>query len=121
FQAVAYSDLNGQPSELIGLGEEMTGVTTNTLAFSLFTNGVSVISNVTYWIGIAIDSPVYVAVADTTKNTGRSFVNTYSNSPPDAIDTVVGWSPDPTWQMWADLIGGAVFEARAYLYTWVTE
>jgi hypothetical protein len=117
FQAVVFSDLNGEPFELLGVGEEMTGVTANTLAFSLFTNGVSVISDSTYWIGIAIDATIYVTIAEAT-NTGKFFTNTYSNVAP---ETAPATTAGPTWQMWADLIGSSVFEARAYLYTWVTE
>ena len=119
YQACVFSDINGQPYQLLGVGEEMTGVTAGTLAFSLFTNGVSVISDVQYWIGISIDATVYVTVAEDT-NHGLFFSNTYSNFPPEETtpgQLVVG----PTWQMWADLIGSSVFEARAYLYTWVTE
>lgn len=118
YQAAVYSDLNGQPFELLGIGEEMTGVAANTLAISLFTNGVSVISNTTYWIGISIDAAVYVTVAEAT-NRGKAFSNTYSNSPAESVDPAT-LTAGPTWQMWADLIGSSVFEARAYLYTWVT-
>lgn len=117
YQACVYTDLNGEPFELLGLGEEMTGITIDTLAFSLFINGVSVISNATYWIGIAMDSPIYVTIAKGT-NLGKFFTNTYSNYPPEEAPAATA---GPTWQMWADLIGSSIFEARAYLYTWVTE
>lgn len=116
-QAIAFSDLNGVPFELLGVGEEVTGVSANTMAFSLFTNGVSVIANTTYWIGIAIDSAIYVTIAEAT-NLGKFFSFTYTNTAPEqAPATTAG----PTWQMWADFVGSSVFEARAYLYTWVTE
>ena len=58
FQAVVYSDLNGAPYQLLGTGGQVTGVTSGVAASSAFLNGVSVISNVTYWVGIAHDDAV---------------------------------------------------------------
>jgi hypothetical protein len=117
FQAVIYSDLNGSPYELLGMGGDVTGVTSGVAATSAFLNGVSVISNVTYWIGIAIDAPVSVKVADTRVNNGSTISNTFSNGPPDFTSGVGG---QPVWNMWADLLGSSVYTARAYVYTWVT-
>jgi hypothetical protein len=117
FMAVVYSDLNGHPDRLIGVGDEVTGISAGATAVGTFTNAVSVISNTTYWIGIAHDNPFYLTVADTSVSTGASGSNTFSNGPPDPIAASLG---HPVWQMWTDLIGASVFTARAYTYTWVT-
>jgi hypothetical protein len=118
FQAVVYSDLNGAPYERLGVGVQVTGISAGTQSASGFTNGVSVISNKTYWFGIAHDNPMYVNVADNRVNNGAAGVNTYSNGPPATIAASMG---QPVWQLWGNLLGASVFEARGYVYTWVTE
>lgn len=118
FQAVVYSDLNGSPYVLIGTGEEVIGVTTGAEASSVITNGVSVISNTTYWLGIAIDSSVDVIVASIDANKGADISNTYSNGPPETATATID---QPTWQLWGNLLGASVFTARAYVYTWISE
>jgi hypothetical protein len=120
YQAVCYSDLNGKPFRLIGIGNELTGFSAGSGVGAPFNNGVSVISDTTYWIGIAYSSAFYATIADGSIVNGTYYDNTYSNKPisemnPNFVST------GPTWQMWADLIGQSIFEARAYLYTWVTE
>ena len=117
FQAVVYSDLNGSPYQLLGSAGHSTGVTSGVIANSAFLNGVSVISNVTYWVGIAHDDPVYVKVADTRVTNGATISNTYSNSPP-AIAAATGGGA--VWNMWASLLGSSVFDRQGYVYTWVT-
>jgi hypothetical protein len=117
FQAVVYSDLNGSPYELLGTGANTTGVTSGVEATSVFSNGVSVISNVIYWLGIAIDNPVSVTVADIRVNNGSTISNTYANGPPEFTSGTGGQS---VWNMWGNLLGSSVFTARAYVYTWVT-
>lgn len=116
FRAVVYSDLDGRPFRLLGYGNDVLGIAAGAMS-SPFGNGVSVISNTTYWVGIAIDSAVYVPVA-AAFNSGKYFSSTYSNFPIEEVGATVG---GPTWQIWVDLLGSSVFEARAYLYTWVTE
>lgn len=118
FQAVVYTDLNGAPYQLIGTGEHVVGVTAGTTATSVFTNGVGVISNKTYWFGIAHDNAMYVNVADTRVTNGAYASNTFSNTPPNPIAAQMGM---PVWQMWGNLLGASIFEARGYVYTWVTE
>lgn len=123
FHAVAYSELNNQPYQLLGIGEEVIGVTADTAVASVFTNGVSVIPNLLYYVGIAIDDAIYVGVADDLLH-GKYFSNTYANGPPEELDTAIlatTFPDSPTWRMWANMLGSSVFEARAYLYTWVTE
>ena len=117
FQAVVYSDLNGAPYQLLGTGNQVTGITAYQAAVSTITNGVGVISNVTYWVGIAHDNAFYMAIADTRVNNGMFVSNTYSNGPP---NPAVAVGDQPVWQLWADLFGASVFEARSYVYTWVT-
>jgi hypothetical protein len=118
FQAVVYSDLNGVPHQLIGKGEEVTGISAGVSAVSLLTNGTSVISNKTYWIGIAHDNALSVIVADARLTNGAVDTNTYSNGPPSPISAT---GPHPGWQLWANMLGASIFEARGYVYTWVTE
>jgi hypothetical protein len=118
FSSVVYSDFNGAPSDLLAVGQEVVGITSGTAASSTFLNPFSIISEVPYWIGIAIDSPEYVAIATTDVTDGVQFANTYSNGPPPTapnVDTGL-----PAWQMWSNLEGQSVFEARAYVYTWVS-
>ena len=117
YQAVIYTDLNGSPYQWLGSGNVNTGVVANSPAVSTFTNGVNVLPNTTYWVGISIDSSINVVVADTGSAQGKSFSNTFTNGPPQFAGGVGG---GVNWNMWADLIGQSVFEARAYVYTWVT-
>jgi hypothetical protein len=118
YQAVVYTDLNGSPYQLIGTGETAVGITAGVAATSSFTNGVSVISNNTYWFGIAHDNPMSVNVADTRVTNGAFVINTFSNGPPNPAAAELHL---PVWQMYGNLTGASVFEARGYVYTWVTE
>lgn len=119
YQAVVYGDLNGKPYDLIGVGNTGTGVTAGATATSVFQNGVSVVPNTTYWVGICTDEAYYISIADDTHR-GEVVSSTFSNGPPANIGS--GITPDyPTPQLWADLLGASVFSARAYVYTWVTE
>jgi hypothetical protein len=114
---MVFSDLNGSPYQWIASGNIVQGITAGTAAVSTFTNGVQVYPNTTYWIGIGIDSDIAVVVANTDSYQGVRAPNTFSNGPPQFISGIVaGYN----WQMWADLIGQSVYEARAYVYTWVT-
>jgi hypothetical protein len=117
FQAVVYSDLNGSPYQLLGVGDQVTGISAGVTAVSSIQNGVSVISNTTYWIGIAHDNPLYLNVADNRVTNGATISNTFSNGPPDPAAATGGGA---VWQMWGDLLGASVYTARAYVYTWVT-
>jgi hypothetical protein len=80
---------------------------------------VSVISNVPYWIGIAYDNAISVTIADATNLGGYVGANTYSNGPPQNLTANAGGQT--SWQLWADLQGDSILEARAYVYTWLTE
>jgi hypothetical protein len=118
YKAVVYTDLNGAPYQLIGTGDQATGISAGNPATSSFTNGVSVIANKTYWIGIAHDNPFTMNVADTRVSNGATSSNTYSNGPPTPIAAT---GHMPVWQMYGNLLGATVYEARGYVYTWVTE
>ena len=118
FHAVVYSDFGGRPNELIATGSKVTGIVGGAPANSVFNNGVSVISNVTYWLGIAHLDAMYVQVADSRLSIGAYATNTYSNGPPEIVMAAGG---GPAWQLYAFAVGASVFEARGYVYTWVTE
>ena len=117
YHAVLYTDLNGKPYQLLGVGNEVQGITAGAAAASTFTNAVGITADTSYWIGIFHDEPISVVVANP-RGQGHSYISTYSNGPPDDIPGPVA---GPSWQMWTDLVGASVFAARAYTYTWVTE
>jgi hypothetical protein len=120
FRGVVYSDLNGKPYELLGKGELTAANLTGTENSSAFTNGVSVIANVTYWIGVFTDEAFYIdSSTDTNKGTGYSA--TFANDPPETMNAGDVRTDLPTYRMWGNLLGASVFEARGYVYTWVTE
>jgi hypothetical protein len=119
FKAVVYSDDAGKPFELMGKGALTTAAAGGT-ATSAFTNSVSVIANAKYWIGIFTDSPYYIPLVDGTVQ-GATYGATFSNDVPTALNAgfvSLGFS---TPMIWASLLGASVFEARGYVYTWVTE
>lgn len=118
YQAVVYSDSGGVPYQLLGEGSANIGVAAGAPATATIDNGVSVIANATYWIGIAIDSDCYIGIANVDSRTGAAISNTFTNGPPNFASPSGGL---PNWNMWADLAGASVYEARSYVYTWVTE
>jgi hypothetical protein len=119
FTAVVYSDLNGKPDQLIGSGTETTADLTQTQNTSALTNPVSVIANTTYWIGIHTDAAYYLENVDNTmRSTG--YPATFSNGPPDPLNAG-DVTTIPTFKIWGNLLGASIFEARGYVYTWVTE
>lgn len=119
FMGVVYSDLNGKPFELLGHGET-TAATLEGESSSAFTNGVSVLASTTYWIGISSDEAYF---ADTAADThaGAGYSATFSNGPPDPLNSGDISGALPTYRIWGNLLGASVFEARGYVYTWVTE
>jgi hypothetical protein len=119
FMGVVYSDLNGQPHELLGKGTTATAVLESENS-AVFTNGVSVIANVTYWIGVFTDGAFYMASVDGTHK-AAGYSATFSNDPPDTFNAGDVRTALPTYQIWGNLLGASVFEARGYVYTWVTE
>jgi hypothetical protein len=120
FRGVVYSDLNGSPFELLGSGTSTAADMTQTENKSVFTNGVSVISNTTYWLGIFTDAPYYLENVDNTRQSA-GYTATYSNDPPDPLNAGSVVASVPTFRIWGNLIGASIFEARGYVYTWVTE
>jgi hypothetical protein len=118
YQAVVYSDNNGAPYALLGTGDDTVGVTAGVEANSLINNSVGVISNQTYWIGIAHDRPMYVFNANNSVTTGVTGTNTYSNGPGDPAGGMT--AGQAVLQVWGNLLGASIFEARGYVYTWVT-
>jgi hypothetical protein len=120
FRGVVYSDLNGKPDQLLGAGTITTNDQSGDVQSSGFTNGVSVISNQTYWIGIASDGSFYLETANGAMQ-GSGYPATFSNDPPDPLNAGGISTSLPTWRIWGNLLGASIFEARGYVYTWVTD
>lgn len=118
FTGVVYSDLNGKPFELLGAGEVTLVNPSELTQSSALTNPVSVIANNTYWIGIFTDDAFYLQNVDATLRSA-GYPATFSNDPPNPLNTD-GVSMVPTFRIWGNLLGASVFEARGYVYTWVT-
>lgn len=118
YQGVIYTDLNGSPYQLLAVTPELVGVSAGATATAIFTNSPSVQPNTQYWIGITTDSLYNIEIADNRYSPGKIFVNSYSNGPPAIAPAVTGL---PSVQIWGDFIGTSVFEARAYVYTYVSE
>jgi hypothetical protein len=119
FKGVVYSDLNGKPYELIGASEATLADGNEPTQTAVLTNSVSVQSNTTYWLGVFSDAPFYLENANSTLDSaGYSAV--FSNAAPDPLNTGAV-TMVPTFRIWGNLLGASVFEARGYVYTWVTE
>lgn len=117
-QGVLYSDLNGNPHELMNLGVVVTGVTAGTPVSSAFVNTTGLLVNVQYWIGYATDTAFDVQFADDTHADGVVSLNTFSNGPPSIINNLsTGF---PRLQVWGNATSSAVQEARSYVYTYIS-
>jgi hypothetical protein len=119
FMGVVYSDLNGKPDQLIGQGATVTADLSQTSNTSALTNPVGVIANTTYWLGIFTDAPYYLENANNNVQSA-GYSATFSNGPPDPLNAG-GITMHPTFKIWGNLLGASIFEARGYVYTWVTE
>jgi hypothetical protein len=120
FIGVVYSDVNGKPYELLGSGTPVRIDPAADTATSVFNNPVSVIANATYWLGVFTDTNYYLDAVDTTlRSVGYSA--TFSNDPPDPLNEGDIRTSLPTFRIWGNLLGASIFEARGYVYTWVTE
>jgi hypothetical protein len=119
FRAVVYDDLNGKPYQLLGVGNDTIANLSGGTQVGSFSNSVSVVANLTYWVGIQTDAPYYLLTADNT-NSGAAYTAVFSNGAPDFLN-IPSVATTATFQVWADLFGASVFVARAYVYTWVTE
>jgi len=119
FMGVVYSDLNGKPYEMLGATAATAADLSLTTQTAVFTNGVSVISNTTYWLGIMTDASFYLPTANNATQ-GMGYPATFSNGAPDPLNAG-SVATTPTFQIWGNLVGASIFEARGYVYTWVTE
>ena len=119
FTGVVYSDLNGKPYELLGYSGVTLADPVQQTQTAVMTNPVSVISNNTYWLGIATDAAFYLENAND-ELLSAGYQATFNNAPPDPLNTG-SITMVPTFRMWGNLLGSSVFEARGYVYTWVTE
>lgn len=123
FAAVVYQDQNEggniptEPGVLLGTGTVITGITAGTLAASTFANQPGLLSNTPYWVGILINNSEAAALGDG-QNASVSFINTFTNGPPGYAPSISRGQPD--LQMFADLTTTDVYEARSYVYTWVS-
>jgi hypothetical protein len=118
YQGAIYTNLNNQPYQLLGETNIAHGLTANSTATVSFTNPVAVQPNTTYWLGVMFDQAVDLIQADKRSNIGTSFVQTFTNGPPSiAPGATLGVQ---TLQIWGNFEGSSVFEARAYVFTWVT-
>lgn len=114
-----YTDLNGKPYQLIGETASTILDLSQTSQTLVFTNGISVVSNTTYWLGIMTDQSFYLETVDDT-TLSKGYVATFTNGPPDTLNQGALVTA-PTFRIWGNLIGASIFEARGYVYTWVTE
>ena len=119
FTGVVYSDLNGKPYELLGYSPTTLADPVLETQTAVMDNAVSVISNTTYWLGFASDSAYYLENAND-QLLSAGYQATYTNAPPDPLNTGA-ITMVPTFRIWGNLLGASVFEARGYVYTWVTE
>lgn len=119
YNAVLYSDVAGVPSALLGTGSTVLGVSEGVTAVAPFLNPVTLLSGETYWIGIMSSANLHVRLANDDAGTGIVSVNTYTNGPPATLGAYT--SGQPNWQMLGVSAAASVLEARAYVYTWLTE
>lgn len=117
--AVLYEDLDGFPHALVNVGQVVTGTVNGQNIVSAFINPTGLLVNQRYWIGIACDENILIQKANDLTPVAVTTVNTFSNSPPAVIGG--GVAATSNLQMWGDLTTSSVLEARAYVYTYVTE
>jgi hypothetical protein len=117
FVGLLYSEFNGAPSELLNVSAISVGLTANTTAVAAFVNPTGLTRGVRYWIGILATSDITINLVDT-GTTGRGAPATFTNGPPDVINTV---SAGVFFQIWGNMTTQGVLTARSYTYTWVTE
>ena len=118
FIGAVYSDLNGKPDQLLGATSVTVADMTQVSNTAAFTNGVSVISNVTYWLGVMTDQAYYLPTANGDTK-GMGYPVTFTNGAPDPLNAP-SLVTTPTFQIWGNALGASIFEARGYVYTWVT-
>lgn len=145
YVGVVYSDVEGSPTSLMSVGTVETGVTLDVEAVANFQNPITLTADVQYWIGIMVDGDISIYVANSEVSVAYVTGNTFGNGPPETLSPegtpVPGQAPapnifamvppnigynangtaGPNLQLWGTLDTAAVFEARAYVYTWVSE
>ena len=124
FAAVVYADaaegsnVPTTPGVLLGTGAVVTGVTAGTLALSAFVNPPGLIQGSPYWIGIIVGSDNNLASTGDGQNASATFTATFTNGPPATAPAITRGQPD--LQMFADLTTKNSYEARSYVYTYVS-
>lgn len=119
YNAVVYSDVAGVPTALMGSGDVLRGVGQGTIAVATFLTPVELLANTSYWVGIMSPRNIKIRKADDTGTAGIVSLNTWGNGAPAVLGAYTSGQPD--WQMWAELESTSIIEARAYVYTWLTE
>ena len=123
FAAVIYGDAAAGssptvPGTLLGTGSIITGIAANINGISTFSNPIALTAGTPYWIGMMIDTTVALYKNSTNTSTAFVFSNTFTNGPPGVAPN--GTSAQQDFQMWGVFNTSDVFEARAYVYTWVS-
>jgi len=117
FRAVVYTSFADAPFELLNQGSIVVGSTADTELALPFDNPSPLIAGLKYWIGFMTDSDIAINRSDDTGFTTQLFSNTFSNEAPAVLGLGAARS---NWRIWGNMTGDSVFEARAYVYTWVT-
>ena len=118
FAALIYQDNNGVPGELLNTGVVITGIAEG-MNTSSFTNPSNLIPNTPYWIGFMTDTAIAWQPCLALPANMAEFANTFDNGPPG--EAPAASTGNIGIQMFADLITSDVQEARAYVYTWVSQ
>ncbi len=118
--SVLYADNANAPGELLNQGETVIGATAGSTATSTFTNPTGLLMDTKYWIGFIMSEAISILKANDVGTHGVKHTATFSNNAPIfAPNSMTGGQPD--WNMWGNLTTDALLEARAYVYTWLTE
>lgn len=105
FKGVLYADSAGSPAALIATGNEVVGVTSNTVATSAFGTPPAVVQGTAYWMGIIIDTNITIDEAyDNTGSPGRGLANTYASGAPASAASA---SAGNKFMFWGPITGSA--------------
>lgn len=119
YTGLLFADNAGVPGALLNATMNTTGMTAGTVAVATFVTPTTLNIGTPVWLGIMMDSANAILRADDTGTAGYTGASTYSNGPPATAPAMTAGQPD--LNMWGDATTGALLEARAYVYTYVTE
>ena len=119
---VVYSDNAGKPFELLAsTSQQVTGITAGSQVTLAFDNPIGIDPNLQYWVGFMCDQQIAVQSGQHAgvSGTHSALANvTYTNGAPQFLSGVLTGVTD--YNIWIDVTGDSVFEARSYVYTWVS-